>query len=321
MLQCSVTHAVQASLILKLLHMNCCPITSPFLDAHVTPRRPTQNTKEFIPSLYIDRQVNEPGSEGAKKTLGNSRGYGFVEFTHHAHALACLRELNNNASYSKEYSMHGEKCSSMIKAKAGSSGKKAPPSAGDFLGEDGMIKVPRLVVEFTVENKAKANKQAERKKKQALNLEKQRSEKEASDKPKEKKGGQGRGAIQREKKRRSKIEGGGDKGGEGKKKTKDKKDKGKDKDKDTASSKADRKRDKPSNSEAGVKFIDTKQKSKKKKIVIDDDDRNFDKLVDKYKNDLLGGGLAAANNNSVTPEEISKKLSDTKRANKKRWFE
>eukprot|EP01038_Epipyxis_sp_PR26KG_P011284 gene11284-15138_t len=29
-----------------------------------------------------------------------SRGYGFVEFTHHVHALACLRELNHNAKYS-----------------------------------------------------------------------------------------------------------------------------------------------------------------------------------------------------------------------------
>jgi RNA recognition motif-containing protein len=29
-----------------------------------------------------------------------SRGYGFVEFESHAHALACLRELNNNAKYS-----------------------------------------------------------------------------------------------------------------------------------------------------------------------------------------------------------------------------
>lgn len=28
-----------------------------------------------------------------------SRGYAFVEFRHHAHALACLRELNNNTAY------------------------------------------------------------------------------------------------------------------------------------------------------------------------------------------------------------------------------
>jgi RNA recognition motif. (a.k.a. RRM, RBD, or RNP domain) len=33
--------------------------------------------------------------------LPQSRGYGFVEFAHHAHALACLRELNNNPAYTK----------------------------------------------------------------------------------------------------------------------------------------------------------------------------------------------------------------------------
>lgn len=39
---------------------------------------------------------------GADKTA-QSRGYGFVEFKHHAHALACLRELNHNALYGKEF--------------------------------------------------------------------------------------------------------------------------------------------------------------------------------------------------------------------------
>ena len=33
-----------------------------------------------------------------------SRGYAFCEFIHHAHALACLRELNNNAAYSTHHS-------------------------------------------------------------------------------------------------------------------------------------------------------------------------------------------------------------------------
>ena len=40
---------------------------------------------------------------GADKTA-QSRGYGFVEFKHHAHALACLRELNHNSEYGKEFS-------------------------------------------------------------------------------------------------------------------------------------------------------------------------------------------------------------------------
>lgn len=51
-----------------------------------------------------------------------SRGFAFVEFTHHAYALACLRELNNNPEYEKiatEGSGHGRS---------------------------------RLIVEFTVEN-------------------------------------------------------------------------------------------------------------------------------------------------------------------------
>jgi nucleolar protein 4 len=39
---------------------------------------------------------------GADKAA-QSRGYGFVEFKHHAHALACLRELNNNSEYGKQF--------------------------------------------------------------------------------------------------------------------------------------------------------------------------------------------------------------------------
>ena len=31
--------------------------------------------------------------------IPQSKGYGFVEFQHHAHALACLRELDNNVIY------------------------------------------------------------------------------------------------------------------------------------------------------------------------------------------------------------------------------
>jgi len=31
--------------------------------------------------------------------IPQSKGYGFVEFHHHAHALACLRELDNNIEY------------------------------------------------------------------------------------------------------------------------------------------------------------------------------------------------------------------------------
>ncbi len=34
-----------------------------------------------------------------KNGEAQSRGYGFIEFGHHGHALACLRELNNNVEY------------------------------------------------------------------------------------------------------------------------------------------------------------------------------------------------------------------------------
>lgn len=56
-----------------------------------------------------------------------SRGYGFAEFTHHAHALACLRELNNNAQYSSHRSAGGA------------------VGAGEVVGG-------KLIVEFSLEN-------------------------------------------------------------------------------------------------------------------------------------------------------------------------
>lgn len=56
-----------------------------------------------------------------------SRGYAFAEFTHHAHALACLRELNNNAAYSSHHSN-------------AANGAVADPNGG------------KLIVEFALEN-------------------------------------------------------------------------------------------------------------------------------------------------------------------------
>lgn len=57
-----------------------------------------------------------------------SRGYGFVEFGHHGHALACLRQLNNNTDYLKF---------------------TASPSNQDA------SKRSRLIVEFSLENTRK----------------------------------------------------------------------------------------------------------------------------------------------------------------------
>jgi nucleolar protein 4 len=43
-----------------------------------------------------------------------SKGYGFVEFAHHAHALAFLRELNNNPRYNHLTSRPPQKDSGVI---------------------------------------------------------------------------------------------------------------------------------------------------------------------------------------------------------------
>merc|ERR1711871_1435835 len=37
-----------------------------------------------------------------RQGIPQSRGYAFVEFEHHVHALACLRELNNNKTYAEK---------------------------------------------------------------------------------------------------------------------------------------------------------------------------------------------------------------------------
>lgn len=59
-----------------------------------------------------------------------SRGYGFVEFQHHGHALACLRQLNNNPEYCEHSMSHANQDSS---------------------------KRPRLIVEFSLEDTRKVN--------------------------------------------------------------------------------------------------------------------------------------------------------------------
>jgi len=189
--------------------------------------------KNYIPSVFIDRDFSAIGKKSTldssiknKKNIAPSRGFGFVEFTHHAHALACLRELNNNTAYSSEFVSGGKKAIEMKKRtiKSQLSGKKnkkgknvqdldkdnSDPSS--FSGEDGRIRIPRLIVEFTIENKAKAKKQAERRSQQLVNAEKQKvsnmlarknkqQSKEVSNEEKTKT--QSRGSRQRERKRDS----------------------------------------------------------------------------------------------------------------------
>ncbi len=103
----------------------------------ITPWNEDKKTKEYIPSVYIDRDY---GSRSAT-TKAPSRGFGFAEFTHHIHALACLRELNNNPAYSVEY-VAGGKSALEMKRKGSKLGSKG--------GKRVDIRVPRLIVDFTV---------------------------------------------------------------------------------------------------------------------------------------------------------------------------
>jgi nucleolar protein 4 len=165
------------------------------------------NIKEYIPSVFIDRDFGPNG----KKSDAPSRGFGFAEFKHHAHALACLRELNNNPSYSREYAAGGKAADAMRKRARTVKKKTASGSGGggtDYIGDDGRVHVPRLIVDFVVENKIKAKKQAERRVQQQLNQSKQKLENQAkkSDENPEKQK-QSRGAKQREKKRQKRESG------------------------------------------------------------------------------------------------------------------
>lgn len=72
--------------------------------------------------------------ERLKNGKPQSKGFSFVEFTHHAFALACLRELNNNPAY-------------VDFASSGHAGNAETPVKG--------LNRPRLIVEFSIENKRK----------------------------------------------------------------------------------------------------------------------------------------------------------------------
>ena len=150
-------------------------------DDDAVPAFDSANIKQHIPSVHIHRDF--AGAAKGQKSGGVSRGFGFCEFEHHAHALACLRELNNNLEYAKEY------------------------AAG--------LQNSRLIVEFTVENTVKAKQQAEQKERQRSNQLKQQAEhqhqQQQAKKPKsfnqrkkqqEQAAPKSRGAAQREKKRK-----------------------------------------------------------------------------------------------------------------------
>ena len=88
-----------------------------------------------------------------RQGIPQSRGYAFIEFKHHIHALACLRELNNNKDY-------------------------ADKSVGG---------PTRLIVEFSLENVEKVHILKEREKKRKWQQEKQALERERKMKEEEEK--------------------------------------------------------------------------------------------------------------------------------------
>jgi RNA recognition motif-containing protein len=109
----------------------------------VIPEFDDSNVKRFIPSVYIDRDFTT--QKGIKAP---SRGFGFVDFEHHVHALACLRELNNNPYYSAEYVAGGKKA---VEQKKTRPRKQKDANVGDeFVSQDGRALTPRLIVDFTV---------------------------------------------------------------------------------------------------------------------------------------------------------------------------
>lgn len=95
----------------------------------------------------------------AKDGKPQSKGFGFVEFAHHAHALACLRELNNNPEY--------------------------VTFASDGTGsvEDAAVRSltkARLIVEFSLEDKRKVMMLEARDKRNSLVAERLKAEREAA---------------------------------------------------------------------------------------------------------------------------------------------
>lgn len=193
-------------------------ITNMEKDGNLIPPFDEKSIKAFIPSVFIDRDfssLKESESSKGSKLVAPSRGFGFVEFTHHVHAIACLRELNNNAAYSLEYVAGGKKAFEMKKLSRKSKKTRVIDkdleeggSGSNFVDGSGVVRMPRLIIEFTVENRAKARKQAERKAQQLANVQKQKEVAKDSKKDsageETKKSSKHRGAMQRDRKRKTK---------------------------------------------------------------------------------------------------------------------
>uniref|UniRef100_A0A7S2A4B9 RRM domain-containing protein n=1 Tax=Ditylum brightwellii TaxID=49249 RepID=A0A7S2A4B9_9STRA len=304
------------------------------VEVTIIPAFNDKDVKRYIPSLYIDRDVEAlAASSGASSLSGKnkaqmapSKGFGFVEFTHHAHALACLRELNNNPKYSALYAAGGKKAMDMkdrnvvTGGKGGKRGKRHRKGEDDDAGDDGKVRIPRLIVEFTVENKAKARQQAERKAQQAANVEKQKLEKNERKKKakaekdddktnKNKKSKKGRGAAQREKKRKLREEGDDDEN-----------------DNVDKSSAKDRSKNKTGTNDNNDdnKVTVTKKKGVKppKKRKVDKEEEAFESMVRSYKETFAGsagGGLSKKN--TTDQSDATTKTKARNEIEKKRWYD
>ena len=186
--------------------------------------------------------------------------------------------MNNNPQYSKDYV---------------AGGKRAAQGKGEK-------KVPRLIVEFTVENKAKAKQQADRRARQLQNVSNQKMAKANRDDNDEGEKGQtaskkkkkmSRGALQREKKRRLKAE-----------------------KQNTEVSKipsANKAESKPSSSK-GNKVKPSRPLKRQK---IDKEEQAFESMVQKYKSKFMGQVDSRSKNQEHRKEEERAKI------NKRRWFE
>jgi nucleolar protein 4 len=283
----------------------------------IIPPFDAKKVKSYIPSVFIDRDfqatMKQSGESKGERLVAPSRGFGFAEFTHHAHAMACLREINNNRQYTAEFVAGGKRAMEMKKQRIKRRKKATPdiesedgPSGADFVGDDGKIRIPRLIVEFTVENKAKARKQAENKAQQLENARKQKiaakaKAAEASDGKKFVKKKKGRGAQQRAKKRRMIAEGLLDKDGN------------KIEDKDEKNSKKQKleKSEEPPARKPKEKAKALKPPKKNKKL--DKEEEKFKDMVQSYKKAFSGA--------SETKKKEEKVSDPRAEITNTRWFD
>jgi len=269
-----------------------------------------RNIIDYIPSVFIDRDYGNSG----KKKDAPSRGFGFAEFTHHTHALACLRELNNNHAYSRDYAAGGRTADALKKRPQRKNGKKngiggGGGGSGDYRDEDGRVHVPRLVVDFVVENRVKANKQKERRLKQQLNQSKMvlknLDNKKAINNEESKTKKRGRGAIQREKKKLKRES--GEEEAERQKKLQGK-----------AMYEAKKELRKERAEQKKIKMEEMKRKSvkppKKKKSQLKkvEDDEEFEDMLRSYTSKLESAREENTRENKTNPRAV---------VEEKRWFE